>query len=105
MSDLGKKLEYDENDPVHREEVQMFDNAVLKGKIRVAEANRDEWKRRAIEAEKALQKAADIFGDMIEYGRIDTESTPYSYYVPEDVLEQIYAPLQNVLQSDKKATA
>ena len=68
----------------------------------VAQEKIDEWKRRALEAEGALKKAADIFSDMIEHGRIDTESTPYSYYVPEGVLEQIYAPLQNVPQSDKK---
>ena len=66
--------------------------------------DRDEWKRRALEAEEALKKAADIFGDMIEHGRIDTESSPYSYYVPKSVLEEIYAPLQNSQTSCKTVT-
>ena len=69
------------------------------------ETARDEWKRRALEAEESLQKAADIFGKMAQCGAIGTETDPMGYYVPEELLSAIYAPLQNVSQSGKNATA
>ena len=68
------------------------------------QTDRDEWKRRALEAEEALQKAADIFGRMAQCGAIGTETDPMGYYVPEELLSAIYAPLQNVSQSGKKVT-
>ena len=66
--------------------------------------DRDEWKRRALEAEEALKKAADIFGKMAQCGAIGTETDPVGYYVPQELLSEIYAPLQNVSQSDKNDT-
>ena len=90
-------------DPMERAQLKM--DRELSKYIKETETDRDEWKRKALEAEEALKKAADILSDMIEWGRIDTEPSAHAYYVPEIVLDEIYAPLHNISPSDKNATA